>query len=744
MDATVSNSSDGPSGKSPSNVQTNVKISCAECRRSKLKCDRSVPCESCIRRGCADICPTGTMKATKGNKVLQARSERLAERVKSQAARIAELERALALAQVQSGGGGAINALPPMASGQLLNSQQPQNIYDSAVDELSDSLGSISFGASGQARYHGQTTSSEYFRDLLEPRDSETWESSDSEYADLPGELVELVVAFPLGLRGCAYRKQMFVSFLPSRERALAVADIYYEHIAWMYEPITREDLVTTIIDPIYATTGVVDLSRIHSHLLSVFFGILASGVLYDDHPAAPHFQKQYYALARAALSLDPIWQEATTATVQALFVLMRYTYRVDRTSNEYRWILGGICTRVAGIIGLQRESARWGLDSAEIQRRRSVAWDLYRHEAWTGIVNGRPPSVSIRFGDCRFSYDPEERTAGAYTEWHSWKHSYAAHCLSVSVDFVFARQQSYSELLKVDKIIRQFPVPPELQAPTHASDTERSWSPDPRKAMQQYCVLCERESNLMYIHRSFSTQAIREASNNPLTHKFAPSVLATYRSACRLITSLKCLYPLHPIHTGRSWFFWSGVFSSCIILGTLVVDSPGCTLARHALVEIDLAVPFYEEGSRECRAPGTLDALQKLQRRAHAAFSGFQLGALNAASSRGSPDMPDELEVLGGRGHIIKRTASDVPPAPGDFPNFDAMMSDPQISLSDIQDFLQDYAWPGSTSIDDLLPEAALRGGSWQPEDNGPLDMPFIVPDISLPSEHETANTQE
>ncbi|KAI0032310.1 hypothetical protein K488DRAFT_50178 [Vararia minispora EC-137] len=34
-------------------------LSCAECRRSKLKCDRSFPCQSCIRRGCAAICPDG-------------------------------------------------------------------------------------------------------------------------------------------------------------------------------------------------------------------------------------------------------------------------------------------------------------------------------------------------------------------------------------------------------------------------------------------------------------------------------------------------------------------------------------------------------------------------------------------------------------------------------------------------------------------------------------------------------------
>ncbi|KAH9940787.1 uncharacterized protein BXZ73DRAFT_88507 [Epithele typhae] len=34
-------------------------ISCAECRRLKLKCDKKIPCGSCVRRGCTSICPNG-------------------------------------------------------------------------------------------------------------------------------------------------------------------------------------------------------------------------------------------------------------------------------------------------------------------------------------------------------------------------------------------------------------------------------------------------------------------------------------------------------------------------------------------------------------------------------------------------------------------------------------------------------------------------------------------------------------
>lgn len=41
------------------NHATLGELSCAECRRLKLRCDKKVPCGSCMRRGCESICPCG-------------------------------------------------------------------------------------------------------------------------------------------------------------------------------------------------------------------------------------------------------------------------------------------------------------------------------------------------------------------------------------------------------------------------------------------------------------------------------------------------------------------------------------------------------------------------------------------------------------------------------------------------------------------------------------------------------------
>ena len=48
-------------------------ISCAECRRLKLKCDKTVPCSSCKRRGCASICPNGSLTTGQGTRCVAVR-----------------------------------------------------------------------------------------------------------------------------------------------------------------------------------------------------------------------------------------------------------------------------------------------------------------------------------------------------------------------------------------------------------------------------------------------------------------------------------------------------------------------------------------------------------------------------------------------------------------------------------------------------------------------------------------------
>ncbi|KAF8920617.1 fungal-specific transcription factor domain-containing protein [Mucidula mucida] len=536
-------------------------LSCAECRRSKLRCDRVFPCQSCIRRGCAGICPEGTLTATKGNKVIMAHAEKLAEEVKVLTARIRELEGALS--------GQANGESHPLLQTRDSQREEIDALYEKGLHEVSEAIGSLAIGQDGQAKYHGETAGSEYFQSLLPPTEEEAAFTNEHHNLDLPYELVDLVNSFPFGMKDCSYTKIIFAPYIPTQERAMYLAELYYKNTAWMYDPIIQQDFLMNILTPIYFVPGFTHLNTIHAHKLAVFFLMMGDGVLYDPSPDAKLLAEQYHALAQAAISIEPLLLEVTSATVQALFMMVRFIYNSDRKSNEARWVLNGLCARLAQSIGLHRDSSGWNLDPEEQQRRRRMFWELYTYDAWTSIVNGRPPSLMIQHTDCRFPDDVDPVLKGSGEKelsWHAWKLRYSASCLSISIQHIFTtRVPSYKALLDLDKKIRKFPVAPHLQSPIEASEAGRAWSADRLHAMQQYCVVCERESNLLYIHRSYFAQAIQAQSRNPLQHQYAPSVLATYRSACRLISSLRGLYISHPDIAAQTWFFWSGIFSSCV-----------------------------------------------------------------------------------------------------------------------------------------------------------------------------------
>ncbi|KIK47381.1 hypothetical protein CY34DRAFT_73944 [Suillus luteus UH-Slu-Lm8-n1] len=593
--------------------------------------------------------------------------------------RIKELEEALHKSQKSNRGGSEPHPLlqTPSQSREYAELPELRTIYDEEVHDVSESIGSLSIDVNGRTKYHGESVGSEV-RQLIPPDSYPPQQSvpTDPKYLGLPFEIVDLCNAYPFGLRDSQYTKFLFSPFLPSRERALQLMELYYRNAAWMFDPIVRDDFVTNILTPLYGHTGSPNVNNIHSHRLSVFFIVLASGVLYEQSTSSGVIAEQYHALSRAALSLDPIYQDATCATVQALFMAFGHIYQSDRTNNEGRWLLMGVVVRVAQLICTvvrangritERDNAGWGLGQDEIQRRRVLFWELYTVDAWTSILNGRPPALSINHTDCWFpeDVDPMIKPSGAVEMgWHNWKVRYSASCLGISVQHVFnTRVPSYSALLELDRKIRKFILPSHLQSPMEASEAGRAWSPEAPRAMQQYAALCYREANLMYIHRSWFVQAIREAPVNPLQHKYAPSVLAVYRSACRLISSLNGLYRVHSQPTDRTWFFWSAIFSACIVLGAIVVDSPQCTLASNALRELDQGMMLYEEGSLPCRPPATMLVLHKLRERAFTSLQAVQRDT-RQSQSRMSSINPDDSDMLVLRTSDIAGTPFSSPPS--------------------------------------------------------------------------------
>ncbi|KAF4592617.1 hypothetical protein EYR38_008316 [Pleurotus pulmonarius] len=148
-------------------------LSCAECRRLKLRCDKKVPCSSCVRRGCESICPCGILSAGQGTRFILADTQQLHRKISEMSNRIRALEDALAIMH-----GTTSSERHPLLSDDLLKikfgaealrSDNAQKLNGQGggggglrVAENIDALGTLTLDdKSGEVKYFGRSAGSE-------------------------------------------------------------------------------------------------------------------------------------------------------------------------------------------------------------------------------------------------------------------------------------------------------------------------------------------------------------------------------------------------------------------------------------------------------------------------------------------------------------------------------------------------------------------------------------------------------
>ncbi|KAK7048537.1 4Fe-4S ferredoxin-type domain-containing protein [Favolaschia claudopus] len=101
------------------NLKGTKRLSCRECRRY---CDRVFPCQSCCKRGCAEICPEGLNimeHCGRGSRFILANTEQLHEKVSQLSERVRGLEDALQ----------GFSAQHPLLAPDLLRIKTSQELY---------------------------------------------------------------------------------------------------------------------------------------------------------------------------------------------------------------------------------------------------------------------------------------------------------------------------------------------------------------------------------------------------------------------------------------------------------------------------------------------------------------------------------------------------------------------------------------------------------------------------------------
>ncbi|KAL5504658.1 hypothetical protein ACEPAH_7321 [Sanghuangporus vaninii] len=661
-------------------------ISCAECRRLKIKCDRQLPCSSCMRRGCASLCPNGSLATGQGTRFVLAATDHLHRRMSKMSERIRQLEDALAIMQSN-----VSQESHPLLRDELLSLKvdkpqdtcEPDPVHD--PPKGLDGLGTLSITDKGQ-RFFGASGGPELM--FLKSEDDErlsspslsgsspiSQPSSSSQASKSPHLQPELTLfsnSFPFTPIGPVHEVQQKIkSYLPSWDDAVRLANVYLEHAAWLFHSVTRDQLLNDMLPAIYhhilpepSHGNPTDYEG--PHALACLFMVFAMGTLVDlrQEPYSAEAD-HYYQLAKAAVALQNIFEQPNIVTIQTLHLMSIYNGMREpaedygETSMEMSWSLIRVCMQLALTIGLHRDSARWGLGRLEVERRRVLFWDLYTADSWQSLSTGRPPCVTLPYIDCQFPRDEDARLDEKGKQepgFNKWVFGFVCDCVGeVASKTLTATVPSYTTILDLDAKIRDFNIP---SLPDIPLDPSR-----PAAVMAHFVQSHSREAILMNLHRSFFAQAMIDDPVNPLRSQYAPSFLATYRTAAHILKTIREQFEIIPEFASRFWMPWTYAFSSAVVFGTIVVRGPSSSYAPSSLQELDKACELFSAASQRSRRAAKASAiLDKLKAKAHSAYE-------SCLRSRSVPDLhggdvsmfavskqepSDELDLISGRVRLL------------------------------------------------------------------------------------------
>ncbi|GAW04046.1 hypothetical protein LENED_005812 [Lentinula edodes] len=624
--------------------------SCAECRRLKLRCDRQVPCGKCVSRGCAAICPDGSLTAGKGNRLVLANTEQLHDRIEQLCSRIRELESALRGAQAQLS-----EEEHPLLRSELLQLKSPHTVYpkskpdhqtaDTSIasgthpspsqndsssttnpedENLIDAFGTLSIRENGETQFLGQTARSEYLiRALAKPQKS-----------SIPISCTRLSQKIINGAHFCrddsepSYGNsvtserdtyelgQEVFGLLPPLSEAIRLCEVYLEYGKYMYTPLPRTQLFDEILASIYRSDSF-DTVRCY-HSLSLIFIIFAIASLFDPSlPSCSVQAQEYFYLSKAALSFNSPFSHTTFKSIWCMLHIAQFLEFSDweAMGSTAGWAYIGHVVRMGTSIGFHLNSSRWSLPHEIQQMQYRLFWTVFTADTWSSFYYGRPPSLSRAYVDCPLPKDTEEFvSADGEREpgFHYWSWQFTAFVHAIMEETFGSSRPAYSTIIDFDRKIRDFPIPVNLRVKCGVLETRQDLY------LQRLIVMCYKENMLMHLHRAYFAQALQDSPDDLTTHKYVASVIATYRSAWRLSKAMQIAWMHIPHLLARYHLAWSQVLSSAIVMCILVTRAPNSKMTKSSVEELDGMTSLFEEAAPTSRsAANILDTMRNLRRKA-------------------------------------------------------------------------------------------------------------------------------
>lgn len=646
-------------------------LSCAECRRLKLKCDRVFPCQSCSKRGCAEICPDGALTSGKGSRFILANTEQLHAKIIQMSDRIRQLEDALETVQAKCS-----SDPHPLLHQDSLRIKNSLELYSSHATSGRHTQmdGTIKENHASNLQLPVASSSTRDADKVQDSRSEERYSSAEAFTSDVPGlspEIEKLSQTFPYPWLPNNPMRQRIHGMLPSREEAEYLCTQARLNALWQYNLDPSETWLPNLVHHVYTTP----MSSLSFRRLSLLFIMMAIGLLVDlkqqnESPRAEVFHR----LARASLCETNLMDEPSLDLLQTLFYMIWYLLIFSDKSQavSYAWSIMGLAVKLAQSLGLHRDGNRWKVIPEESQRRRMLFWELLNLDARLSLSLGRPPSLCLQHVDCR---RPSYVSEGMYIvpeaqSYHEWKHGFFLHCLTpVLVTAISAQPQLYSSILDVDKKIRDFHIPPTLNIFNSEGITDIR-----QLTMQKVLVASGREIVLLQLHRNFFTEALSDFDAFTYRHKYAPSVLATYLSASRLVATLGILLHREPQLSKRFMCIWFNAFSVAVALSLIVSRTPFLSLAPFALKELNTIYHIFANVAEECsKVAQALPLLAKIAEKSRRTYAQW-LKTSRDSSTMDTDLMSQESPVRS----AVCSTSGDCP--------FDAAHSFLQKTLQDIE----------------------------------------------------------
>ncbi|KAI0917333.1 hypothetical protein AcV5_007828 [Taiwanofungus camphoratus] len=457
-------------------------LSCGECRRLKLKCDRVFPCQSCCKRGCAEICPEGALTGGKGSRFILANTEQLHEKIKAMSERIRQLEDALQVLHTQHS-----TEPHPLLRQELLLIKRSPELFGVDRNGMPSSTNSDNNRRDEDDRPSLASSSSP--KDATDECTSSSYMSGIHVQTGIPEDIFRLSRAFPVPVSANVdlnpHLRQRLRDMLPPRSEGQRICEQAQRNAFWHYSPDTSESFIPNLVHSVYTTS----LSGLLPHRLSLFFMMLTIGTAVDCNPPQTQLTAdRYHNLARAALCETAVIDDPSFDTVNTLFYMVWYLlmFSNHRRAVEQAWGIMGILSRLAQSLGLHRDGVRLKMIPEELEKRKALLWNMMNVDVRLATMLRRPPSMCIRHVDAKRpaynSLDDSPFTSAGST-YHEWRDIFLSQCMIPVLDAIVSPvPPSYSDVLGLDAKIRDFEIPPILRlaengglAPRHPIGLQQS-----------------------------------------------------------------------------------------------------------------------------------------------------------------------------------------------------------------------------------------------------------------------------